>query len=138
MHDARRAVTAKANAPRGASRNDLDRGPERLRREAAVPPDAERALRAVEGHHPAQDLEAVLAGPDDPGPQELRRLLRLGEGHDRLVAVLLEFAVTERGHRPGRLGLRHPRSATTPCPIRAPHARRSARGPRISAGARSP
>src|SRR5437016_8976092 len=126
------------NAPGVASRNDLDPGAEGLRREAAVPPDAERALRAVEGHDPAQDLEAVLAGPHDPSSQELRRMLRLGEVHDRLVAVLLELAVTKRGHRPGRLGLRHTRSATTPCAIRTPDALRSARGPWISAGARSP
>src|SRR5438128_1257489 len=103
-----------------ASRNNLDLRPERLRREAAVPPHAERAFRAVEGHDPAQDLEAVLAGPHDAGSQELRRTLRLGEVHDRLVAVLLELAVTERGHRPGRLGLRHTRSATTACAIRPP------------------
>ena len=51
-----------------------------MRREAAVPPDAERALRAVEGHHPAQDLEAVLAGPYDTGSQELGRVFRVGEG----------------------------------------------------------
>src|SRR2546426_6152024 len=114
-----------------ASRNNLDLGAERLRREAAVPPDAERALRAVEGHDPAQDLEAVLAGPHDPGSQELGRMLRLGEGHDRLVAVLLELAVTERRHRSGRLGFRHPRSATTPGAIRAPPAARSAPGRRI-------
>src|SRR5207245_583449 len=37
-----------------------------------------------------------------------------------LVAVLLEFAVTERGHRSGRLGLRHARSASAPCAIRPP------------------
>src|SRR5439155_25606077 len=102
--------------------NDRDLGAEGLRREAAVPPDAERALRAVEGHDPAQDLEPVLAGPHDPGSQELGRMLRLGEVHDCLVAVLLELAVTERGHRSGRLGLRHTRSATTPCAIRAPQA----------------
>src|SRR5207245_3670139 len=119
-------------------RNNRDLRPEGLRREATVPPDAERALGAVEGHDPAQDLEAVLAGPHDPGSQQLGRMLRLGEGHDRLVAVLLELAVTERGHRPGRFGLRHPRSATTLCAIRPPHALRRARGPRISAGARSP
>src|SRR2546426_5881749 len=121
-----------------ASRNNLDLGAERLRREAAVPPDAGRALRAVEGHDSAQDLEAVLAGPHDTGSQELRPLLRLGESHDRLVAVLLELAVTERGHRSRRLGLRHRRSATAPCAIRPPDALRTARGPRISAGARSP
>src|SRR2546428_291386 len=119
-----RSAPCTRKAPGVASRNDLDLGAKRLRREAAVPPDAERALRAVERHDPAQDREAVLAGPHDPGSQELGRMLRLGEGHDRLVAVLLELAVTERGHRSGRLGLRHSRSATTPCPIRAPHALR--------------
>src|SRR2546428_6527690 len=133
-----RSAPCTRKAPGVASRNDLDLGAEGLRREAAVPPDAERALRAMEGHDPAQDLEAVLAGPHDPGSQELGRMLRLGEGHDRLVAVLLELAVTERGHRPGRLGLRHARSATTPGAIRAPHPLRTARGPWISAGARSP
>jgi len=44
------------NALGVASRNDLDLGPEGLRREATVPPDAERALRAVEGHDPAQGM----------------------------------------------------------------------------------
>src|SRR5439155_8129005 len=99
------------NAPGVASRNDLDPGAEGLRREAAVPPDAERPLRAVERDDPAQDLEAILAGPYHPGSQEFGRAFRLGEGHDRLVAVLLELAVTERGHRSGRLGLRHTGSA---------------------------
>src|SRR5205809_1019083 len=117
------------NAPGVASRNDLDPGAEGLRREAAVPPDAERPLRAVEGHDPAQDLEAVLAGPHHPGSHEFGRVFRLGEGHDRLVAVLLELAVTERGHRSGRLGLRHRRRATTRCAIRPPDAlRRRGRG----------
>src|SRR5438445_886107 len=138
MHNATRAAINKASPIRTPSRNNLDLGAKGLRREAAVPPDAERALRAVEGHDPAQDLEAVLAGPHDPGSQELGRMLRLGEGHDRLVAVLLELAVTERSHRSGRLGFRHPRSATTPGAIRAPHPLRRAPGPRISAGARSP
>src|SRR5437867_2544424 len=110
------------NAPGVASRNDLDPGAEGLRRETAVPSDAERPLRAVEGHDPAQDLEAVLAGPHHPGSQEFGRVFRLGEGHDRLVAVLLELAVTERGHRSGRLGLRHRRRATTRCAIRPPDA----------------
>src|SRR6266545_2125208 len=100
--------------------NELDRGAEALRREPAVPPDAERAFPSVEGHDPAQDLEAVLAGPHHAGPEEIGRLLRLGEIHDRLVAVLLELALTERGHGPGRLGLRHARSATAPCAIRPP------------------
>src|SRR2546427_6827591 len=94
------------------SRNDLDLRAEGLRREAAVPPDAECAFRTVEGHDPAQDLEAVLAGPHGPRTQELARVLRFGEVHDRLVAVLLELALTERDHRSGRLGLRHRRSAT--------------------------
>src|SRR2546425_8109653 len=58
--------------------DDLDLGAEGLRREAAVPPDAERALRTVEGHDPPQDPDAVLAGPHDPGSQELGRVLRLG------------------------------------------------------------
>src|SRR6266511_1922089 len=102
--------------------NELDRGAEALRREAAVPPDAERAFPSVEGHDPAQDLEAVLAGPHHAGPEEIGRLLRLGEIHDRLVAVLLELALTERGHRPGCLGLRHTRSATPLGAIRPPHA----------------
>src|SRR5207249_4069952 len=110
------------NAPGVASRNDLDPGAEGLRREAAVPPDAERPLRAVEGHDPAQDLEAVLAGPHHPGSHEFGRVFRLGEGHYRLVAVLLELAVTERDHRSGRLGLRHARGATTPSAIRPPDA----------------
>src|SRR5207245_944793 len=49
--------------------------------------------------------------------------------HNRLVAVLLELAVTERGHRSGRLGLRHRRRATTRCAIRPPDAlRRPGRG----------
>src|SRR5437867_1814680 len=109
------------NAPGVASRNDLDPGAEGLRREAAVPPDAERPLRAVERDDPAQDLQAILAGPHHPGSHEFGRVFRLGEAHDRLVAVLLELAVTERGHRPGRLGLRHPRSATTASAIRPPH-----------------
>src|SRR2546422_835754 len=56
-------ATEKASPLRAASRNDRDLGAERLRREAAGPPDAERALRAREGHHPAQGLEAGLAGP---------------------------------------------------------------------------
>src|SRR6266511_6051013 len=102
--------------------NELDRGAEALRREPAVPPDAERAFPSVEGHDPAQDLEAVLAGPHHAGPEEIGRLLRLGEIHDRLVAVLLELALTERGHRPGCLGLRHTRSATPLGAIRPPHA----------------
>src|SRR5256712_10537161 len=102
------------NAPGVASRNDLALGAEGLRREAAVPPDAERALRAMEGHDPAQDLQAVFAGPHHAGSQELRRMLRLDEVHDRLIAVLLELALTERDHRSRRLGLRHARSATTP------------------------
>src|SRR2546425_703072 len=116
------------NAPGVASRNDLDLGAEGLRREAAVPPDAERALRAMEGHDPAQDLQAVFAGPHHAGSQELRRMLRLDEVHDRLIAVLLELALTERDHRSRRLGLRHARSATTPSAIRSPDALRW-RGP---------
>src|SRR5205823_5197064 len=95
------------------SRDDLDLGAEALRRKAAVPSDAERALRAVEGHDPAQELQAILAGPHHPGSQQLRRLLGIGEVHDRLVAVLLELALPERGHDSGRLGLGHPRSETT-------------------------
>src|SRR2546425_7518718 len=138
MRKATRAAIDKASPLRAASRNDLDLGAEGLRREAAVPPDPERALRAVERYDPAQDLEAVLAGPHDPGSQELRRLLRLGEVHDRLVAVLLELAVTERGHRSGHFGLRHTRSATAACAIRPPDALRNAPGARISAAARSP
>src|SRR6266540_7130515 len=117
--------------------NERDLGAEALRREAAVPPDAERAFPPVEGHDPAQYLQAVLAGPHHPGSQELGRMLRLGEGHDRLVAVLLELAVTERGHGSGRLGLRHTRSATVPWAIRPPHALWRRALP-ISAGARSP
>src|SRR5207245_505458 len=51
-----------------ASRHDLDLGAEGLRREAAVPPDAERALPAGKGHDPAQGLDGLLdvrglAGP---------------------------------------------------------------------------
>src|SRR3989442_593838 len=116
------------NALGVASRNDLDLRAEGLRREAAVPPDAERALRAVQRHDPAQDLQAVFAGPHHAGSQELRRMLRLGEVHDRLIAVLLELALTERDHRSRRLGLRHARSATTPSAIRSPDALRW-RGP---------
>src|SRR5437667_12160751 len=99
------------NAPGVASRNDLDPGAEGLRREAAVPPDAERPLRAVERDDPAQDLQAILAGPHHPRSHEFGRAFRLGEGHERLVAVLLALAVTERAHRSGRLGLRHTGSA---------------------------
>src|SRR6266581_1143559 len=85
---------------------------------------AERALPAVKGHDPAQDLDAVLAGPHHPRSQELRRMLRLGEVHDRLVAVLLELALTERGHNSGGLALRHTRSATAQWAIRPPAALR--------------
>ena len=102
------------------SGDDLNLSTEGLRREAAVPPDAERAFRAVEGHDTAEDLDAVLSGPHHAGSQELRRVLRLGGVHDRLVAVLLELALTERGHRSGRLGLRHVRGANAPCAIRPP------------------
>src|SRR2546422_10327976 len=77
------------NALGVASRNDLDLGAEGLRREAAGPPDTERAPRAVQRNDPAPDLEAVLAGPHHSGSQELGRVLRLGEVDDRLVAVLL-------------------------------------------------
>src|SRR5438445_13740805 len=55
-------------------------------------------------------------------------MLRLGEVHDRLIAVLLELALTEGDHRSRRLGLRHARSATTPSAIRSPDALRW-RGP---------
>src|SRR2546422_4539632 len=92
-----------------ASRHDLDLGAEGLRREAAVPPDAERALPAVKGHDPAQDLDAVLSGPHHPGSQELPRMVRFGEVHDRLVAVLLELALAERSHNSGHLALCHTR-----------------------------
>src|SRR5207244_5571285 len=108
------------NVPGVPSRDDPDLRAEGLRREAAVPPDAERAFRAVEGHDTAEDLDAVLSGPHHAGSQELRRVLRLGGIHDRLVAVLLELALTERGHRSGRLGLRHVRGASAPCAIRPP------------------
>ena len=60
--------------------DDLDLSAEGLRREATVPPDAERALRAVEGHGAAQDLDAVHTGPHHPGSQELGRVFRVGEG----------------------------------------------------------
>src|SRR2546422_299980 len=94
---------------RRASRHDLDLGAEGLRREAAVPPDAERALPAVKGHDPAQDLDAVLSGPHHPGSQELPRMVRFGEVHDRLVAVLLELALAERSHNSRHLALFHTR-----------------------------
>src|SRR6266581_69112 len=123
-----------ANRAWRRSGNDPDRGAEALGREAAIPPDPERAFPPVEGHDPAQDLEAVLAGPHHAGPEELRRMLRLGEGHDRLVAVLLELALTERGHRPGHFGLRHTRSPTAPRAIRPAHALRG----RASNQCRSP
>src|SRR6266704_5457125 len=123
-----------ANRAWRVSREDLDLGAEALRREAAVPPDAKRPFPPVEGHDPAQDLQAVLAGPHHPSSQELRRMLRLGEGHDRLVAVLLELALTERGHRPGHFGLRHTRSPIAPGAIRPAHAPRG----RASNQCRSP
>src|SRR2546428_12623144 len=91
-------ATEKASPLRAASRNDRDLAAERLRREAAVPPDAERAPRAVEGHHPAQDLEAVLAGPHHPGSPELGPMLRPGGGHQPPGAGPLGIAVTEPSH----------------------------------------
>src|SRR2546427_10500135 len=89
------------NALGVASRNDLDLRAEGLRREAAVPSDAECALGTVKGHDPAQDLDAVLSGPHHPGSQELRSMLWLGEGHDRLVAVLLGLSLAGRSHKFG-------------------------------------
>src|SRR5438445_655913 len=62
-----RSAPCTRKAPGVASRNDLDLGAEGLRREAAVPADAERALRAVE----EDDLRLV-----DP-VHEAGELLRL-------------------------------------------------------------
>src|SRR5207302_10766423 len=120
------------------SGDGLNLSTEGQRGEAAVPPDAERGFRAVEGHDTAEDLDAVLSGPHHAGSQELRRVPRLGGIHDRLVAVLLELALTERGHRSGRLGLRHVRGANAPCAIRPPETLRVTGRRRISAGVRSP
>src|SRR2546425_10106029 len=60
------------NAPGVASRNDLDLGAEGLRREGAGPPDPGRALRALEGPRPGQDLPAGSAGPHPAGAHGLR------------------------------------------------------------------
>src|SRR2546422_5585150 len=124
------------NALGVASRNDLDLRAEGLRREAAVPSDAECALGTVKGHDPAQDLQAVFAGPHHAGSQELRRMLWLGEVHDRLVAVLLELALAERSHNSGHLALRHTKRHR-PMGYKASGCAPTA-GPQISAGARSP
>src|SRR2546426_1036283 len=56
------------NALGAASGNDLDLRAKGLRREAAVPPDPERPLRAVEGHNSAQELHPILL--------DVRRLAR--------------------------------------------------------------
>src|SRR3989304_4104248 len=62
--------------------------------------------------------------PYHTGSHELRPMIFLGDVHDRLVAVLLELALTERGHRSGQFGFRHAGGPTAPCRIRASHAPR--------------
>src|SRR3989442_6971321 len=69
------------NALGVASRNDLDLRAEGLRREAAVPPEADRALRALQGPDPAQDLQGGFYGPHAPGCQEVRPILPPCEVH---------------------------------------------------------
>src|SRR2546428_8278050 len=70
------------NALGVASRNDLDLRAEGLRREAAVPSDAECALGTAKGHHPAQGLDAGPSGPPHPGSPELPTMPSPGEGPD--------------------------------------------------------
>src|SRR3989304_2968913 len=62
--------------------------------------------------------------PYHTGSHELRPMIFLGDVYDRLVAVLLELALTERGHRSGQFGFRHAGGTTAPCRIRASHAPR--------------
>src|SRR5512136_380480 len=125
------------NPQRERLRDDRDPGAQGLRRETAVPLHSYRALRSVQAHDPPEDLEAIRTLPDDPGAEELRRILGLREVDDRAVAVLLELALEERGDRPGDVRLRHTSGATLPCAIRTSHAAREPRRRRISAGARA-
>src|SRR2546430_14262901 len=102
-----------------ASRNDLDLGAQSLRREATFPSGTDRSLRTVARDHSAEDPDAVLAEPHDPGADHLLGIHLAGNLNDRLVAVLFELALAEGSHPAGQLGFRHLRTATVSCRIRA-------------------
>src|SRR5437899_916472 len=126
-----------------ASRHYLDLRAQGLRGEPAPPPHADRPARTVGGDDPAQNSNAVRPKPHRPRPDDLSRILDAGHLNDRLVAVLLELALAERGDRPGQFGFRHARRATVPCRISASHAlpwetrrRLQGRPSRISGGVR--
>src|SRR2546422_10380694 len=78
------------NALGVASRNDLDLRAEGLRRQAAGPSDAERALGTVKGHGPAQGAAAALWGAPPPRSREPRTLLCFAGVHDRVGPLPLE------------------------------------------------
>src|SRR5439155_19718327 len=81
-----------------ASRNDLDLGAQTLRREAAFPSNSDRSLRTVARDNWAEDPDAILAKPHEPGAYHLLRIHLVGNFNDRLLAVIFDLVLSEGTH----------------------------------------
>ena len=94
-------------------------GAQGLWRKSTIPADPDRPVRTMACHDAPLNPDAIFAEPYHAGSDCLCCDVQAGHLDNRLVAVLFELALAERGHLSNQFGFRHTGTATARCRISA-------------------